>query len=128
MLFGCNKTGTTSTGTVLDSIDTTLSKVIGSGTFISAPGESVSGRALLLSNVNSYSLALENFKTANGPDLYLFISKQISPNTIIDLGRLKSTNGNQVYALAMPININDYKYVLIYCKQYNVLFGSAELK
>jgi hypothetical protein len=44
-----------------------------------------------------------------------------------DLVRLKANNGNQNYNIPIGINVAKYKYVLIWCKDFSVLFGSAQL-
>ena len=72
-------------------------------------GKSVNGKALILFKDSSYSLAQENISSANGSDIDLKRSRQTDPNNIIDLGRLKSTNGNQVYSLASTDNINEHR-------------------
>ena len=46
---------------------------------------------------------------------------------LLTLGRLKTNNGNQNYNIAIGINVAKYKYVLIWCKDFSVLFGSAQL-
>jgi hypothetical protein len=46
----------------------------------------------------------------------------------IDLGRLQSTSGNQVYTIQGNPDFTQYKYALIHCQRYNHLFGSAELR
>ena len=124
----CSKQNGTTEVPATDNIDTAGAALKYSGVFISAPGESVNGKALILLQNGTYSIALENFAAGNGPDLHLYLSKQIQPSNIVDLGKLKSTNGNQVYALTSNLDFTEYKYALIYCQQYSVLFGSAELK
>ncbi|MEO5996204.1 MAG: DM13 domain-containing protein [Chitinophagaceae bacterium] len=113
---------------VTDNIDTSKAAVKYRGAFTSAPGETVNGMALILIQNGTYTVALENLDAGNGPDLHLYLSKQLQPGTFIDLGKLKSTKGNQVYALSTVPDFTQYKYALIFCQQYNVLFGSAELK
>ena len=128
-LVSCSKKGQGTTSVPAnDNIDSSNAAAKYSGAFTSAPGETVSGKALILLQNSTYSLALENLDAGNGPDLHLYLSKQIQPSTFIDLGKLKSTKGNQVYALSSSPDFAQYKYVLIYCQQYDVLFGSAELK
>lgn len=127
-LTSCTKNNGTSTETLRETIDTASAKILKTGSFINSSGYTVSGKASILLKDNVHSLALENFSSTNGPDLYVYISKQITPNAIVDLGRLKSTNGNQVYTLTTPFNISEYKYVIIYCKQFSRPFGTAELK
>jgi Electron transfer DM13 len=127
-MIACSKKNQTTEVPATDVIDTTKAAIKYSGTFVSAPGESVSGKALVLFQSGTYSIALEDLNVANGPDLHVYLSKEIKPVNFIHAGKLKSTKGNQVYALTTNPDFTQYKYVLIFCQQYNVLFGSAELK
>ena len=45
----------------------------------------------------------------------------------INLGRLKANNGNQNYEIPNGVNLAEYNQVLIWCKAFGVLFGSAEI-
>ena len=86
------------------------------------------GKAKILTLSNgSQILRLENFKSTNGPDVHLYLSNNKQANDFIDLGRLKANNGNQNYKIPMNIDFNHYGYVLIWCKPFSVLFGSAQL-
>ena len=127
-LMACSKESPLTEVPARDNIDTTNGVVKYNGTFISAPGESASGTALILLKNGVYSVALSNMKVGGGPDLRVYLSKQLQPVDFIELGKLKSTNGDQVYPVANNVDFTTYKYALIYCKQYAVLFGSAELK
>jgi hypothetical protein len=124
---GNKSTGDTSNVPQMDYIDTVNAITKHTGTFVSAPGESVSGKALVLLQGSVYKLALENMAIANGPDLHVYLAKDLSAQAFIDLGILKSTGGNQLYAITGSPDFLAYKYALIYCQQYNVLFGSALL-
>lgn len=99
-----------------------------SGSFSNGPYGRVSGMAKIYKTGNNYELALENFSTSNGPDLKVYLSKEQQPVNFVNLGSLKSTAGNHLYAIPAPVNVNDYKYALIHCQQYNHLFGFADLK
>jgi Electron transfer DM13 len=127
-ITSCSKKNQASEIPAIDHIDTSSAVTKYSGLFSSAPNESVSGKALILQQNGIWSVALENINIKNGPDLHLYISEQITPVNFIDLGNIKSTKGNQVYPLTFDPDFKQYKYILIYCQQYDVLFGSAELK
>jgi len=71
---------------------------------------------------------LENFSSSNGPDLKVYLSKEKQPVNFVNLGSLKSTSGNQLYAIPSSVNVMDYNFALIHCQQYNHLFGFAQLK
>lgn len=72
-------------------------------------------------------LRLENFKATNGPDLYLYLATDRSGSDIVNLGRLKGNIGNQNYPIPAGTDLAKYNTVLIWCKAFSVLFGSAQL-
>jgi Electron transfer DM13 len=73
-------------------------------------------------------LRLENFKSTNGPNVHLYLSTDKAASNFIDLGRLKANNGNQNYNIPDGTNLAKYNMILIWCKDFSVLFGSAQLK
>ena len=75
----------------------------------------------------SQILRLEDFRSTNGPDVHLYLSTDKQASNFIDLGRLKANNGDQNYQIPIDTDFNKYKYVLIWCKPFSVLFGSAQL-
>ena len=72
-------------------------------------------------------LRLENFKSTNGPDLYVYLSIDENASDFVNLGALKGNSGNQNYEIPDDTNLSKYNKVLIWCKAFGVLFGSAEL-
>lgn len=109
-------------------VDTTMAMSRYQGTFGNGPYGSVSGTTRIYTKDGSQILALENFNSSNGPDLHVYISREVQPANFIDLGRLQSVSGNQLYQVSGNIDYTVYKYVLIHCQRYNHLFGSAELR
>jgi hypothetical protein len=73
-------------------------------------------------------LRLEDLVVTNGPDLYVYLSTDKSALDFINLGRLKANIGNQNYPIPAGTDLTKYDTVLIWCKAFSVLFGSAELK
>lgn len=125
-LTACNK-DTTST-TPVNEVPSTTAMAIDSGYFSNGPYGMVTGTAKIYKTGNSYEIALETFSSSNGPDLKVYLSKEKQPLNFINVGSLKSTAGNQLYAIPATVNVKDYKFVLIHCQQYNHLFGFAQLK
>lgn len=80
-------------------------------------------------------LRLEEFKVTNGPDLYVFLSGHSAPRNgaqvheggALEVARLKGNIGNQNYALPPDVDFSKFKSVVIYCKQFSVVFSTAEL-
>lgn len=99
------------------------------GSFIDADNfHKVSGSAKVISQDGVNYLRLEDFESTNGPDLYVYVSKDLDAEEYISLGRLKGNVGNQNYELSEEINFEEYDKVLIWCKAFGVLFGSADLE
>ena len=72
-------------------------------------------------------LRLENLKTTNGPDLYVYLSTGKDASDIVSLGKLKGNIGNQNYEIPTGTDLAKYNTVLIWCKAFSTLFGSAKL-
>jgi electron transfer DM13 len=73
-------------------------------------------------------LRLENFKSTNGPNVHIYLATDKAASNFIDLGRLKANNGNQNYNIPHGTDLAKYNIALIWCKDFSVLFGSAQLK
>lgn len=97
------------------------------GNFKGQGGQKVSGQAQIYLEGTKYMLKLSDFKSDNGPDLKVYLSKAEAPSEHISLGDLKSTNGSQVYEISGKPDFVQYRYVLIHCERYNHRYGSAEL-
>lgn len=72
-------------------------------------------------------LRLENLRVTNGPDLYVYLATDQSASDFVSLGKLKANNGNQNYDIPSETDLTRYDTVLIWCRPFSVLFGSAEL-
>ena len=72
-------------------------------------------------------LSLENFKSTNGPNVHVYLSNDEHATNFIDLGKLKANNGNQNYNIPLGTDVTKHNIVLIWCKDFSVLFGSAIL-
>jgi len=94
-------------------------------------GHSVSGTVTTFKDSMSgeYTYELSSFNSQNGPDLRIYISQDLQASTFVDLGALKSTNGNLVYtATADQLSSIDAQYLLIWCRAADVLFASARIQ
>lgn len=87
-----------------------------------------SGTVKIVRRKTDQLLVVEDFKTDNGPALYVYLSKDRGVTQSINLGLLKSTSGTFSYEVAATINTREYPYVLIWCREFAVLFGSAQLE
>ncbi len=85
-----------------------------------------SGTAKLYQKGTTYTLVFENFKSDAGPDLRIYLAEDNQAKNFIQLAELKNT-GNFFLTLPDNAGIDKRKSLLIWCKQFAVLFGSAQL-
>ncbi len=72
-------------------------------------------------------LRLESLRATNGPDLFVYLATDKGASEFVNLGALKANIGNQNYDIPEGTDLEKYNNVLIWCKAFSVLFGSAEL-
>lgn len=94
---------------------------------IGSTGHPASGTARIIKADNKTFLRYENFKTINGPDLYVYLATDLEAKEFVSLGRLKATEGNVNYEIPADVDITKYQYALVWCKQFGVLFNSANI-
>ena len=85
------------------------------------------GTAKILSFDGHDLLRLEDFRTTNGPDLHVYLATDEKATEYIDLGSLKANIGNQNYPVPEGTDLSKYDTALVWCKQFSVLFGHANL-
>lgn len=94
---------------------------------IGTQGHPAEGQVRIVSSGGKQYVRYENFKTINGPDLVVYLSKDLEAKQYVSLGKLKATEGNINYEIPNGVNVGDYKYALVWCDAFSVLFNSAEL-
>ena len=95
------------------------------GKFVDADSfHKTAGEILVVEDGGKKYLRFENFEATNGPDLKVYLSNDLEAKDYVSLGDLKGNIGNQNYGLD-DVDVLDYKYVLIWCEQFSVLFGIA---
>lgn len=106
------------------------STLLYSGVFEKGPyGNNINGKAEIYEKNGTYTLVFSSdFTVSNGPDLYVYVSKEQQPSSFISLGKLKSVNGGQVYTFNNMPDISTYKYAVVHCQQYNHLFAYSLLQ
>jgi hypothetical protein len=101
---------------------------IATGSFTSGVHASSGSVKITKDVANKIYLVFENFKTDNGPDLRIWLSPNNSGSPYQEVGLLKAVSGNFYYPLDASHNYTVNNRVLIWCKQFSVLFGSAVLQ
>jgi uncharacterized protein (DUF1778 family) len=102
-----------------------------SGTFVGVNDgiHNAEGQVKVLElNDSTNFLRLEDFRSTNGPDLYVYLSTDKGNSDFINLGRLKGNVGDQNYEIPQGTDLSKYDTALIWCQAFSVLFGSAELR
>jgi hypothetical protein len=97
------------------------------GTFVNGPHGRVQGTVEVVRSDSVLAVVLSAFSSSAGPDLHVYISKEVQPVNFIDLGSLRSTSGMQAYSIPGTPDLTQYRHILVHCKAYNHLFGSASL-
>lgn len=83
-------------------------------------------------------LSIENLSTTSGPDVHVWLSAaDVVPGAAgtstaggaqyLDLGVIKGNLGNQVYDIPAGTDIAKYRSVDLWCVQFSVSFGAAQL-
>lgn len=88
------------------------------------------GRALINEAApGRYTLRVEDFSVQNGPDLYVYLSTnpQGYAADATNLGRLKASDGAFNYDIPAGTDISRIKSVIVWCRQFSVLFATATL-
>jgi Electron transfer DM13 len=128
------KAAAQSNGTTVNEEMTTtgeVTSIVYEGTFVgvndgihNAEGQA---KVIKLSDGSNF-LRLEDFRSTNGPDLYVYLSTDKGNSDFVNLGRLKGNIGEQNYKIPQGTDLSKYDTALIWCQAFSVLFGSAELR
>ncbi len=126
-ITSCKEDEATPTTPIDDAFNPATATLIKSGAFVGV-GHTVSGTAAIYEGAGKKTVLLDPYSSQNGPDLKIYLSKDEMASSYISLGKLKSTDGKQSYEIPNNTDIATYKFVLVWCEQFTVIFGKAELK
>ena len=120
-----------SCGKLETEVDTTTGGVVNEqklfkGTF-QAGAHTTTGEVFVFEEGGVKKLGFTNFQTDNGPDLRIYLAEDKNAKNYTQVsGDVK----NGTYSVTLPDGADPTtkKFVLIWCKAFSVLFGSAELK
>ncbi len=101
-------------------------------TFVAVSSDTVGGVSIVEENGKRYLEFDDTFSTDDGPDLFVLLHKEATPQSyssekFVNLGDLQSISGSQRYEIPEDVSINDFKSAVIWCRQFNVTFGVAEI-
>jgi len=98
-----------------------------SASVVGTAAHPASGTARIIDAGGKKYVRYENFKTINGPDIYVYIAKDLNAKEFVNLGRVKATEGNINYEIPAGVDVAEYPYILTWCKAFGVLFNYADL-
>lgn len=94
---------------------------------VDTPAHPAEGFVRVVRTEEGSYIRYEDLKTINGPDIFVYLAKDLDAKEFVSLGRVKSTEGNSNYPIPEGVNVEEYRYVLIWCKAFSVLFNSADI-
>jgi hypothetical protein len=124
--IACSPEDATPTTPANDAFDESNATLLREGAWMGSGSYNVSGVAQIYDDNGKKVLLLNNFSSSNGPDLKVYLSTTTSATSFVNLGMLKSTSGKQTYTIPDQTNIDEFKFALIWCQQFSVLFGKSE--
>lgn len=98
------------------------------GEIVATPNHAASGKVRLIGADGKKYLRYEDFQTINGPDLFVYLSNDLEAKDAVNIAPLKATAGSVNYEIPTEVNPDNYRYALIWCRAFSVLFNSAELQ
>jgi Electron transfer DM13 len=80
-------------------------------------------------NKEKTMLNFVNFMSDSGPDLDIYLASDLSniKSNFLNLGDIKGLKGNYGYSLPANTDYSKYKYVVVWCVDFDVNFGYATL-
>lgn len=104
------------------------------GDFVSYEHETTGTASLLRLGDGTQAVRLTDFKTSNGPDVHVWLSRasasagdDATSRDHVDLGPLKGNIGNQNYSVPASAAGQKWDSVYIWCERFTVAFGAAPL-
>jgi hypothetical protein len=117
-------------------VETNKTKVLATGQFSGADAlHRGTGQVQAIDTGSGLIVRFSDFEVTNGPDLYVWLVKASKPKESSDvkdsewleLGVLKGNVGDQNYSVPEGTDLAQYRSVVVWCKQFGVLFASAGL-
>ncbi|MBI1957247.1 MAG: DM13 domain-containing protein [Candidatus Liptonbacteria bacterium] len=94
---------------------------------IGTDGHPASGAVRIIEADGKKYIRYENFKTINGPDIYVYLANDLDATEFVNLGRVKATEGNVNYEIPAGVNAAEYRYAMVWCRAFGVLFNYADI-
>ena len=113
-------------------------ELLSTGTFISHEHTTSGTVSIVEQPDGSRVLAIAGLDTSNGPDVHVWLSASdvvegfdgwfvAGGAPYLDLGLIKGNVGDQVYEIPADADLSQYRSVALWCVQFSVSFGAAQL-
>ncbi|MEM9336946.1 MAG: DM13 domain-containing protein [Patescibacteria group bacterium] len=101
--------------------------VSGPFSIIDTPTHPAEGSVRVLEAGGQSIVRFEDYDGTNGPDLFVYLAKDLDADEFVNLGRAKGNMGNINYEVPDDVDVSEYKYVMTWCRAFGVLFDYAEI-
>lgn len=123
---------TETTEDVTDDLEVSVAESYGINTrgpfeIIDTVAHPASGYIEIIESPEEKLVYYKDYDGTNGPDLKVYLSKDLDAKEIYGLGDAKGNRGNLIYGVPLDVDFSDYKYVLTWCEAFGVLFDYAEI-
>lgn len=100
-----------------------------SGTFTGANDHITTGGVQIVKTADGGAVVIldSDFSLDGAPDPRVGLGRDGEYVAATDLGALQNLTGVQVYVVPPSVNVDDFNEVYIWCLQFNVSLGSADL-
>jgi len=105
--------------------NTSMVQVIRTGNF--ANGSTGTTKLKIENGVLKLFTSSNFMASTSPPDLRIYLSNSNNATGAYEIATLSQRSGMQTWNLPASIAINDYRYVLVWCKQYGGVYGLADL-
>ncbi len=113
-------------------------RLLSTGTLISHEHPTSGTVSIVEQPDGSRVLAIAGLDTSNGPDVHVWLSASdvvegfdgwyvAASAPYLDLGPIKGNLGDQVYEIPADADLAQYRSVALWCVQFSVSFGAAQL-
>jgi hypothetical protein len=131
----CNQEVTTTPPTTLTPSATTVATPVAVSGKFQAGEHPIQGTLSVVNEQGKRYLTFdENFKTDNGPDVFVILYRSDKPpvygikkKDYLSVAKLQKFSGSQRYLLPDNVQLTDFRSVAIWCRKFNATFGYAPL-
>lgn len=94
---------------------------------VDTAGHPADGTVRVIETAEGTVIRFEDFSTINGPQLHLYLAKDLAATEYLDLGPIRGTEGNINYLVPNDVDLSEYRYVMHWCVPFDILFNYVDL-